>query len=143
MRHILCLGVLAISGAAFAGIPLPVVVDQVRGAEQRWANGMIRGNLLDLDAVLADDLVYTHSDTRPETKKEIIDGVKSGETKITNVDFADSKYRQYGDTVVANHKLTLDNAKTGKLSIYVTMVWVKENGTWKLVNRQSTRYPAK
>jgi hypothetical protein len=137
----LTLILLTASLAGFAGIPLPAVLDQVKGAEQRWANGMIRGNLLDLNKVLADDIVYTHSDTRPETKQQIIDGIKTGETKINAIDFADSKYRQYGDTVIANHKLTLDNAKSGKLTLYVTHVWVKEGGEWKLANRQSTRYP--
>ena len=133
---------LTASLAGFAGIPLPVVVEQVKGAEQRWANGMIRGNLLDLNKVLADDVVYTHSDTRPETKADIVNGIKSGDTKINGIEFQDSKYRQYGDTVIANHKLTIDNAKSGKLTLYVTHVWVKDGGEWKLANRQSTRYPA-
>jgi ketosteroid isomerase-like protein len=138
----LTLLILAASLAGLAGTPLPAVVEQVKSAEQRWANGMIRGNLTDLEKVLADDIVYTHSDTRPETKKEILDGIKSGATKINGIEFQESKYRQYGDTVVANHKLTIDNAKSGKLTLYVTHVWVKENGEWKLANRQSTRYPA-
>lgn len=133
---------LTASLAGFAGLPLPAVVEQVKGAEQRWANGMIRGNLLDLNKVLADDIVYTHSDTRPETKQDIVNGIKSGDTKINAIDFNESKYRQYGDTVIANHKLTIDNAKAGKLTLFVTHVWVKEGGEWKLANRQSTRYPA-
>lgn len=138
----LTLLLLTASLAGLAGVPLPAVVEQVKSAEQRWANGMIRGNLLDLDQVLADDIVYTHSDTRPETKQEIVNGLKSGETKINGIEFHESKYRQYGDTVIANHKLTIDNAKSGKLTLFVTHVWVKEKGEWKLANRQSTRYPA-
>lgn len=138
----LTLILLAAPLVAFAGTPSPAALEQVKSAERRWANAMVQGNLADLNQVLADDIVYTHSDTRPETKTDILEGIRSGETKLNGIEFHESKYRQYGDTIVGNHKLTIDNAKSGKLTLYVTHVWVKENGAWKLANRQSTRYPA-
>ncbi len=132
-----------LTSAAFAGAPGAGVEEAVKAAEKSWADAVVKGDTATLGKMLADDIVYTHSDTRPETKMQIIDGFKSGETKINGVEFADSRYRQYGDTVLANHKITIDNAKTGKLTLFVTHVWVKQHGAWQLANRQTTRYPAK
>jgi ketosteroid isomerase-like protein len=135
---------LLLAGALFAGSPNPAVESAIKAAETALTKAMVSADLAALDKLLADDLMYTHSDTRLETKKDVIQGLKDGSTKLAAIDLRDSTYRQYGDTVLATHKATVDNALTKqKLDLYVTYVWVKTNGAWRLANRQSTRLPAK
>ena len=50
--------------------------------------------------MLADDLIYTHSSARLDTKKSLIDNMTSGATVYTSVEPSDVKAQDLGDTVV-------------------------------------------
>ena len=50
--------------------------------------------------MLADDLIYTHSSARLDTKKSLIDNMVSGSTVYTSVEPSDVKAQDLGDTVV-------------------------------------------
>lgn len=139
-RNLLIASLLA-AATLFAGAPKAGVEDQIKAAEKSLADALTKADESALNKVLADDIWYTHSDTRLEHRKEVLEGIKAN--PVTAVSYADSHYRQYGNTVIANHKLSITTQKNGKLDIFVTMVWVKEKGGWQLANRQSTRYPAK
>ena len=59
-------------------MPTNDAVAQVRDAETRRYAAMVANDAKALDALLADDLVYTHSTAATETKKVFIDRLSSG-----------------------------------------------------------------
>jgi len=98
-----------------------------------------------LDAVLADDLIYTHSSARLDTKKSLIGTMQSGATVYTSVEPADVKAQDLGDAVVLTGVAQIEVVSQGKpnaFGVRFTDVYAKRNGRWQMVTWQSTRLPA-
>ena len=125
----------------FAGPAKPADEKAVLAAEKQLVDAMIKADVAAFDKLLADDLSYTHSSASTEGKAQVIATAKAGTTKYESITFDDTTVRQYGDTVVTNHKMTIKNSPTTVNKLYVTFVWAKRSGQWQLVNRQATRLP--
>jgi ketosteroid isomerase-like protein len=97
-----------------------------------------------LEAVLADDLIYTHSSARLDTKRSLIDAMVSGKTVYTGVEPSDVKAQDLGDTVVltgvAQIKVTA-NGTANAFGVRFTDVYARRDGRWQMVTWQSTRLP--
>src|SRR5215204_5285024 len=52
--------------------------DALNQAERDWASAVVKKDYAVLDRVLSDDLAYTHSDGRLDTKKALIESLRSG-----------------------------------------------------------------
>ena len=61
---------------------------------------MAEKDVATLNALLADDLVYTHSSARLDTKQSLIGNMESGATVYTAVEPSDVKAQDLGDAVV-------------------------------------------
>lgn len=98
-----------------------------------------------LEAVLADDLIYTHSSARLDTKRSLIDAMVKGTTVYTGVEPSDVKAQDLGDTVVltgiAQIKV-VSNGTPNAFGVRFTDVYARRNGRWQMVTWQSTRLPA-
>ena len=98
-----------------------------------------------LEAVLADDLIYTHSSARLDTKRSLIDAMVKGTTVYTGVEPSDVKAQDLGDTVVltgiAQIKV-VSNGTPSAFGVRFTDVYTRRNGRWQMVTWQSTRLPA-
>ena len=98
-----------------------------------------------LEAVLADDLIYTHSSARLDTKRSLIDAMVQGTTVYTGVEPSDVKAQDLGDTVVltgiAQIKV-VSNGTPNEFGVRFTDVYTRRNGRWQMVTWQSTRLPA-
>ena len=68
--------------------------------DRKRMQAMAKKDVATLEAVLADDLVYTHSSARLDTKRSLIDAMVSGATVYTGVEPSDVKAQDLGDTVV-------------------------------------------
>lgn len=134
------LSLFAFSMQMFAGSVKPDDQKAVLAAEQQLATAMIKADSATLDKLLADDLSYTHSAAKTETKADVLQTAKAGTTKYESINYDTTNVRQYGDTVVTTHNMTIvANGATNKL--YVSFVWVKMQGGWRLVSRQATKLP--
>ena len=97
-----------------------------------------------LEEILSDDLIYTHSTARQETKSEFISALTSGRTKYQSIDREDVKVQQYGETaVVTGHAKFHVNANGNDVRFQVkfTDVYVKRGEKWQMVAWQSTKIP--
>lgn len=98
-----------------------------------------------LQSVLADDLIYTHSSGRLDTKKSLIDAMVSGATVYTAIEPFEVKAQDLGDSVVltgiAQIKV-VSNGTPNAFGVRFTDVYTRRNGTWQMVTWQSTRLPA-
>ena len=97
-----------------------------------------------LNAVLADDLVYTHSSARLDTKQSLIGAMQSGATVYSSVEPSDVVAQDCGDAVVLTGVARISvtsGGKPNKFGVRFTDVYAKRNGQWQMVTWQSTRLP--
>lgn len=118
----------------------------IRALEDRRYKAMVSADRPVLEELLADDLIYTHSNAVIDTKQSYIDGILGGkwayaaaERPIENIDV-------FGDCarVTGHVRLTLKNADgtTRGVNGRFLNLWLKRGGKWQLAAWQSTPIPA-
>lgn len=119
-------------------------MDEIIALENRRIEAMIKRDTKALGEILAEDLSYTHSTARVETKAEFIAALTSGRTKYESIERDDVKVSHYGDTAVvtglANFHVNA-NGNDIKFQTRFTDVYAKRNGAWQMVAWQSTKIP--
>jgi len=97
-----------------------------------------------LEDLLAEDLIYTHSSARLDTKRTLIQAMVSGTTVYTSVEPSDVTAQDLGDSVVltgiAQIKV-VSNGTPNAFGVRFTDVYTKRDGRWQMVTWQSTRLP--
>ena len=68
--------------------------------DRKRMQAMAAKDVATLQSVLGDDLIYTHSSARLDTKKSLIDAMVSGATVYTAIEPSEVKAQDLGDTVV-------------------------------------------
>ena len=112
--------------------------------EKRRIEAMINQDTQALDGILDDDLSYTHSSGRIETKAEFIANATSGVTRYRALSQKDVKVRTFGDTaIVTGHGIVHVESSRGEneFPIRFINVYVKRDDTWRMVAWQSTKLP--
>ena len=113
--------------------------------DKKRMQAMAKKDVATLEAVLADDLVYTHSSARLDSKRSLIDAMVSGATVYTGVEPSDVKAQDLGDTVVLTGVAQIkvvSNGTPNAFGVRFTDVYAKRNGSWQMVTWQSTRLPS-
>jgi len=99
-----------------------------------------------MSELFADEFVYQTLQGLTHTKSSYIALFVSGDVKINSFKRENSRVRFYGDTAIVMATTHLDIAFKGEarqVSLFYTNVWVKRDGRWQLVARQSTALPKK
>ena len=118
------------------------VEDQIKQMADQGKDAAIKSDASWLEKNTTDDYVSIGGSGMVLSKSEAIQMRKSGEVKYESIDVSEQKVRTYGNTALmnamANVKGTVKgNDMTGTYRI--TQVWVKQGGSWKLANMQSTK----
>lgn len=103
---------------------------------------MAEKDVATLNAVLADDLIYTHSSARLDTKGSLIGAMVSGATVYSSVEPSDVVAQDCGDAVVLTGVARISVASGGKpmkFGVRFTDVYARRGGQWQMVTWQSTR----
>ena len=110
--------------------------------DKKRMTAMAQKDIVMLNDVLADDLIYTHSSARLDTKESLTGAMVSGKTVYTAVEPSDVVAQDCGDTVVltgvARIKVT-SNGAANAFAVRFTDVYAKRGGKWQMVTWQSTR----
>jgi ketosteroid isomerase-like protein len=120
---------------------------QIRQLERERVEALVKGDVKTLDRILSDDLIYTHSTGRLDTKKSFIDSIKSGAQKYEAMDHADLSVRTYQHMALITGRSAVKvrsggaNAELRSFEIRFMSVFVKQSGRWQMVAWQSTRLP--
>lgn len=112
--------------------------------DRKRMQAMAAKDFATLASVLADDLIYTHSSARLDTKHSLIENMKSGATVYTSVEASDVKAQDLGDTVVLTGVAQIKVVSGGKpnaFGVRFTDVYAKRDGRWQMVTWQSTKLP--
>ena len=112
--------------------------------DRKRMTAMAQKDLATLNEVIADDLVYTHSSARLDTKASLIGNMESGSTVYTSVVPSDVKAQDLGDTVVLTGSCRISvnaGGRPNSFGVRFTDVYAKRGGRWQMVTWQSTRLP--
>jgi ketosteroid isomerase-like protein len=112
--------------------------------DKQRMDAMAKKDLAALNALISDDLVYTHSNARQDTKKSLIGNMEAGSTVYTSLVPSDVKAQDLGDTVVLTGSCrisTMSQGRPNSFGVRFTDVWANKGGQWQMVTWQSTRLP--
>ncbi|QQS13375.1 MAG: nuclear transport factor 2 family protein [Rhodospirillales bacterium] len=113
--------------------------------DKRRMDAMGKKDVATLKALIADDLIYTHSSARIDTKASLIGAMESGATVYTAVEPSDVVAQDLGDAVVLTGTARIgvvSNGAPNAFSVRFMDVYAKRGGNWQMVAWQSTRLPA-
>jgi len=112
--------------------------------DKKRMNAMAQKDIATLNDLISDDLIYTHSSARLDTKKSLIGNMESGSTVYTSVVPSDVKAQDLGDTVVLTGSCRIgvnSGGRANSFGVRFTDVYAKKGGRWQMVTWQSTRLP--
>ena len=112
--------------------------------DQKRMTAMAQKDIATLKSLLSDDLIYTHSSARLDTKQSLIRAMESGATVYTAIEPSDVKAQDCGDAVVLTGAARIRVTANGNpinFGVRFTDVYVNKGGQWQMVAWQSTRLP--
>ncbi len=141
MKNTLILGFLLIIGQTVLAQSTKEAIDAL---ERKRFAAQVSKDFDFLEKVFADDLLYTHSNGKQDTKQTYIQSIKDGKSVYDKIDVEEILVRVYGKTAVVNGKImitqpTADGKQTLAHLRYV-VVYIK-NGKkgWQLNTWQSLK----
>jgi len=115
--------------------------DQIKKMETDRAAAVVKGDLARLDKETSDDYTLINVNGQMTSKSQMLDGFKSGKTRLTTDDVSDMNVRVYGDVAVVTGKATVKGTLGGKDvdgQALFTRVYLKKAGQWQAVALQQT-----
>lgn len=121
------------------------VEDQLRGAEERRFIALVRADRDALEEILADDLVYTHSDGRTQSREDLVGSLVDGHIRYRHIDGQIEHVSPVGEAAVVTGRAQLGVEAAGRpvdLVVRYLAVYARRDGRWQLVAYQSTELRA-
>jgi ketosteroid isomerase-like protein len=119
--------------------------DAVKALELQRFGAMVRGDFDALAALLADDLIYHHSNAHADTKASWLASLRSGQTTFLSMEPELVSVNAYGpSTAIVSGTMTVTVIAGGERQVNPLRfldVWVERGGQWQMVAWQSTRRP--
>jgi hypothetical protein len=110
--------------------------------DRQRMTAMAKKDYAALDRIIADDLIYTHSSARLDTKKSLIGAMESGATVYTAVEPSEVVAQDLGDAVVLTGVAAISVVSAGtpnSFRVRFIDVYANRGGQWQMVTWQSTR----
>ena len=115
---------------------------KVQSAVVNLTNAMVSGDRAALEMVASNNLSYGHSGGHVEGKAEFVEKIASGKSDFVSIDITDQTISINGKTAIVRHLLnavTNDNGKAGVVKLKVLLVFLREQGQWKMLARQAVK----
>ena len=110
--------------------------------ETKRIAAMVSKDLATLDALLADDLTYTHSGGTTDTKASFIALIKE-RGRYLGVDYSNTQVIPFsgGHAVAVRGRAQIRLEGVASYPVLFLDVWALRDGAWKMVAWQATRVP--
>lgn len=147
MKIVLSFALLMVSLVMNSNIVLAQSGDEaaVAQAVESFRKAVLTKDRKQFEMLIADQLIYGHSDGRTETKAQYIEDATGQRAIWTSIELTNQTIRVTGDTAIVRHNYVGESerggAKAPTTRVGVMMVWQKQGGQWKLLARQA--YPMK
>jgi ketosteroid isomerase-like protein len=118
--------------------------EKILASELRRFDAMVRKDTTALQQLIDDDLIYVHSNSLKEDKKQHISAITTGKIVYEQMTREDATVHRYGKIAVVNGKVRVKGflEKTGfDIKLAYLAIYKSEKRHWRLVNWQSTRVP--
>lgn len=115
---------------------------KVQSAVVNLTNAMVSGDRAALEMIASNNLSYGHSGGHVEGKAEFVEKIASGKSDFVSIDITDQTISIKGKTAIVRHLLnavTNDNGKAGVVKLKVLLVFLREQGQWKMLARQAVK----
>ena len=117
---------------------------KILALEAQRVGAMVRKDLETLDALLAEDLSYTHSGGHTDTKAGFLSSIKDNKERYRyqGVDFSDAQVILLsGQAVVVRGRASIRLEGLPGFRVLFLDVWALRDDVWKMVAWQATRIP--
>jgi hypothetical protein len=114
----------------------------IANSEQQRFEAMVKRDTITLKKLLADDLVYIHSNAYLENKAQHLEAVGTGSIQYQSIERVSVQTRQYGKVAINNgvaHVKGVFKTTPFDVQFRYTAVYRKRKKIWQLCNWQSTR----
>ncbi|HKY21444.1 MAG TPA: nuclear transport factor 2 family protein [Vicinamibacterales bacterium] len=143
-RLLAILSVLVVSVIGLSAANDPAAEKAVTATFEAMAKATIAKDVATLAKIYSDDLTYSHSSARTETKAEVLKAV-AGPSVVESMVFSETAIRLFGDVAVVKGVTDLRSGQPGKLNDnHLSILWVLVKRAeaphgWQIVARQATR----
>ena len=113
--------------------------------EARRCDAMVAADVGELDRLLSEDLSWTHSSARQDTKASFLAGLQAGGTRYLEIRRSDEQVRLHGEVAVVTgvaHMRASINGEERHLRNRYTNVWTRSDQGWRMIAWQSTAVPS-
>ncbi len=117
----------------------------VIAAMHAWRQATLDKDGSALDALLHEDLTYSHSNGRTQSKADVVGSVTAGKSSVTGIDFGELAVRVYATTALVKGIVDVHSSKGGvdaTAHLDILHVWIQGPGGWQMVARQATQASA-
>ena len=118
----------------------------IRDADNERVAAIMAADAARLDAIFSDDLQYTHSNGKHDTKASYIESLVTHKTVYKVYDYKEREFRLASPDIgleTAHVLITSVNGTTeNKNDLSILAVWRKEDGKWRFLAWQSAKLPA-
>ncbi len=140
-RDLAAAGAIAVAASSFVR---PALADAAEEAAVTQAVEALRKATLGqdkakLEALLAEQVSYSHSSGVIQNKAEMIKGVMTRKGTVKSIEFPELKVAVVGNAAISRHLWVSEGETDGKpthIRIGILEVWQKQDGSWKLLARQ-------
>jgi ketosteroid isomerase-like protein len=117
--------------------------EALKDADRQRRDAMIAGDVDALARLLADDLVWTHSSGKKDTKGSFLDRIASRSADYRSLEVVDDAVSSHGDILIHHGTLTgrvIVAGREKELSNRFLSVWKWSTGAFQLLAWQSTGF---
>lgn len=116
--------------------------EQIALLEDKLITAMKESNVGELDALLADDLIFTGHTGQIITKEMDIDAHRSGNIEIFDIDVSEQQINVMGDVAIVSVKKEISGSFFGNTEVAVlrfTRVWKLKGSAWQVIAAHSSQ----
>jgi hypothetical protein len=135
---VLALGLLS-AVPAFAGADEDAIAKNLEAFRAAQA----AGNTEVIASICAEELSYSHSNAKIDTKASLLNGIATANYKWTSLEYKDPTIRVVGPAAIVRFNFVgeqefTDGKKTPQ-NLHILMNWQKQGNDWKLLSRAATK----
>jgi hypothetical protein len=136
---VLALGLLS-AVPAFAGADEDAIAKNLEAFRAEQA----AGNTEVIASICAEELSYSHSNAKIDTKASLLNGIATANYKWTSLEYKDPTIRIVGPAAivrfnfVGEQEFAADGKKVPQ-NLHILMNWQKQGADWKLLSRAATK----
>ena len=120
--------------------------NEILAVERALYRAQIAGYVDELKPMLGANLVYIHSTGVAETRDQYLDGVASGLYQYGEIASRDTRVQVFDDVAIIDGVVDMTVSAHGApktlIHLLFCLVWIREDGAWRLDFRQATRMPS-